>query len=177
MEIKAKATCDLESVKALVHLWMFKKSDPKKRMIMWTVLYAILMSVIIVEMILLGVSKVMLLLLGVGIFVCLLEGYWYFILPRIRYNAMAQLKNAVNEYTFYDDMMRVTTKGDECSGESEIKYTGISRVYETSKYFFMYQTKNQALVVDKRTFEGTSANEVSERLQAVLGKKYVICNY
>ena len=134
MEIKAKATCDLESMKALTHLWMFKKADPKKRMIMWTVLYAILLAVIVFEMVAFGVSEIMIALVCVLVFTYLLECYWYFILPGLKYKAMVKLKDVTNEYTFCDDMMHTVTKSDEYSGESEIKYTAIYKVYETSKY-------------------------------------------
>ena len=42
MEIKAKCKADLNSVRALVHLGMFKKGSPKMHMIVWTIAYGFL---------------------------------------------------------------------------------------------------------------------------------------
>ena len=177
MEIKAKATYNLEAMKALTHLWMFKKSDPKKHMIMWSVLDFLLLVILIAELIMFGVSLITLVLVGADVFLCLLECYWYFILPKIRYNTLGKLKDATNEYTFYDDMMCGVTKSDEYNGESEIKYTGISKVYETSKYFFIYYTKNQTFIVERNSLAVSDAEKVSGVLKAVLGKNYIVCNY
>ena len=47
MEIKATCSLDLKAMQALTHLWLYKKADPKKRMIFWTVVYAFLTAVII----------------------------------------------------------------------------------------------------------------------------------
>lgn len=47
MEIKAKGKMNFDAISALIHLWMFKKADPKKRMCFWTIAYAILMAIAI----------------------------------------------------------------------------------------------------------------------------------
>ena len=177
MEIKAKAAFDIESMKALVHLWMFKKADPKKRMITWNILYGILLSVLIFEMIIFGATVSMVVLVCICVFVCLLECYWYFILPKVRYKALGDLKDVANEYTFYDDIMLVITKSENYNGESEIKYSSITKVYETSQYFFLYQNKNYALLVDKHTFEDGTPQELAKKLISVLGNNYIFCNY
>ena len=49
MEIRAKGRFDYNSIKALTHLWMFKKADPKKRMIFWTITYIVLLSIILLD--------------------------------------------------------------------------------------------------------------------------------
>ena len=48
---------------------------------------------------------------------------------------------------------------------------------ETGKYFFLFRNKRQIFAADKSTLEGGTAAEIREKLQPVLGKKYVICKY
>ena len=67
MEIKAKCKFDFDSIRALTHLTMFKKANPKKRLIFWSVVFAILFVVIILEIIAFGMDLILLVLLGGGI--------------------------------------------------------------------------------------------------------------
>ena len=97
MEIRAKCKFDFVSIRALTHLSLFKKANPQKSFFTWTIISAILAVVIILEMIIF--SDTMLIgLLCVAIILFLLECYLYFLLPKIRYNALAKMKNAENQY-------------------------------------------------------------------------------
>ena len=69
------------------------------------------------------------------------------------------------------------SENEEYKGETEIEYTMLERVYETSKYFFLFQTKNQVLIVDKTTVEGGRAEEIRDSLTAKMKDKYIICRY
>ena len=51
------------------------------------------------------------------------------------------------------------------------------KVMETEARLFLFQSKTQAYVVDKTTFEGGSAQDLRKVLTDVLGKKYVECKY
>ena len=51
MEIKAKCKFDFESIRALTHLSLFKKANPKKRFLTWSIISGILAVIIILEMI------------------------------------------------------------------------------------------------------------------------------
>lgn len=42
MEIIAKCKFDFESIKALTHLSLFKKANPKKRFLTWSIISGIL---------------------------------------------------------------------------------------------------------------------------------------
>ena len=90
---------------------------------------------------------------------------------------MAKLKEAENEYTFTDDCVQVVTKSSHFSGEAKIEYSLFVKVYETSKYLFLYQTNNQVYIVNKAFIEGGSCEEIADRLKLVLGKKYIACKY
>lgn len=103
--------------------------------------------------------------------------FWYLFGPKIRYKALAKLKNAENEYVFCDDVFRVFTKTEVYDGKAEVEYSLFVKVYETSKYIFMYQTNNQVFPIDKSTIEGGTVEDIRAKLMPYLGKKYIICKY
>lgn len=177
MEIKARAMLDPEAIKALTHLAMFKREDPKKRMRFFTIAYAILLAVLILESVLLGPEVILWVLMGAMIFVYMLQCYVYFIVPKIKYKAMAKLKDAENEYIFGDNTVKVSSRSPEYNGEGEIEYSLFVRALETSRYFFLYQTRNQVLIVDKTTVVDGTVEEIRRKLIDALKDKYIICKY
>ena len=178
MEIKAQSNFDLDTIKAFSRLQLFKKHEPKKRMIFWTVACSILLIIVVLEVIFLDVNPSLLYVLGgVLVVVFALECYWYFFLPKIQYNALGKMKDIENEFLFCDNAIKVCSKNEEFCGTSEIEYSALFRAFETGKYFFLWQTKTQVLIVDKSTIEGGTHEEIRNKLLAVLGKQYVICCY
>ena len=177
MEIRAKCKYDYDSVKALTHLTMFKKSNPKKRLTFWSVAFAILFIIIILEIVAFGGDTVLYVLLGAEISWLLLMYFWYFIIPKIRYKALAKMKEVENEYIFFDNVLKTFTKSQEYNGEAEIEYSLFVRVYETTKHLFLYQTNNQVFIVDKSTIDGGIIEDVRNKLTAFVKDKYIICKY
>lgn len=176
MEIRAKCKYDYDSVKALTHLSLFKKANPKKRFLTWSIISAILVVIIIFEMIVFS-DAMLVELLCVVIILFLLECYLYFLLPKIRYKALAKMKEVENEYIFFDNVLKTFTKSQEYNGEAEIEYTLFARVYETTKHLFLYQTNNQVFIVDKSTIDGGTIEDVRNKLTAFVKDKYIICKY
>ena len=177
VEIRAKCKFGFESISALTHLTMFKKANPKNRMIFWSVAFAVLFAIIILEIIAFGMDLILVVLLGVEILWLMMMCFWYFIIPRIQYKALAKMKDAENEYVFCDNVLKTFTKSQEYNGEAEIEYSLFVKVYETSKYFFMYQTNNQVFIVDKSTIEGGTVEEIRNKLSAFVKDKYILCKY
>lgn len=176
MDIKAKCKFDYDSIRALTHLSLFKKANPKKRLLTMSVISAILALVIALEALIFSDAD-MVGLLCVVIGIILLECYLYFLVPRIRYRTLGKIKNAENEYIFSDNALKVFTKSQEYCGEAEIDYSFFVKIYETSKYFFIFQTNNQAFIVDKSTIEGGTVEDVSNKLSAYVKGQYIICKY
>ena len=176
MEIKAKCKCDFESIRALTHLSLFKKANPKKRFLTWSIISGILAVIIILEMIIFSDAMLVELLCVAGI-LFLLECYLYFLLPKIRYKALAKMKDAENEYIFCDNVLKTFTKSQEYNGEAEIEYSLFVKVYETSRHLFLYQTNNQVFIIDKNTIEGGTAEDIRNKLSSFVKDKYVICKY
>ena len=177
MEIKAKCKYDLDSVKALTYLTMYKKSDPRKRLIFWSTAFAILFIIIILEIIAFGFDTILAVLLGAEIFGLLLIYFSYFIIPKIQYKSLAKMQNVENQYIFCDNVLKAFTKSQEYNGEAEIEYSFFVKVYETSRYLFLYQTNNQVFIVDKNTIEGGTVEEIRNKLSAFATNKYIICKY
>lgn len=87
MEIRAKCEYDFDSVKALSHLTMFKKANPKKRLAFWSIAFAILFVIVILEIIAFGADTILFVLLGVEIIWIFLMYFRYFIIPKIQYKS------------------------------------------------------------------------------------------
>ena len=176
MEIKAKCKFDFESIKALTRLSLFKKANPKKRFLTWSVILGILAVIIVLEMIIFS-DAMLIELLCVAIVLFLLECYLYFLLPKIRYKALAKMIDTENEYIFRDNVLQTFTKNKEYNGEAEIEYSLFVKVYETSRHLFLYQTNNQVFIVDKSTIEGGTVEEIRNKLSAFVKDKYILCKY
>ena len=177
MEIKAKGIFDYESIKALVHLQMFGKHDPKRKMRFWTILFSVLLIVVIGEMSLFGVDGFLVLMLGCAVFCIILECFMYFILPKMQYNSLVKMKDIVNEYVFAEESMCVTSTGEDYSSQGEINYSILVKVYETSRYLFIFQNRAQAFIVDKNTIEEGSVDELREKIKNQMSGKYIRCRY
>ncbi|MBQ1989260.1 MAG: YcxB family protein [Clostridia bacterium] len=178
MEIRAKCKFNKDSIRALAHLATFKKSDPKKTVIIRSTLCVVLLLVIIAELVVFEFDIIIpIVLIVVDILVIAIDCFMYFLLPRMQNKALAKMKNAQNEYVFCDNILKAFTKSDEYSGEAEIEYSLFVKVYETSKYLFFYQTNNQVFIVDKSTIEGGTVEEIRNKLSAFIKDKYILCKY
>ncbi len=98
-------------------------------------------------------------------------GYSYFILPYIQYRSLGNLKDAVNAFTFSGGGFMVVGKTPGNCGESEISYTMVEKVVETTKLFLIFQTKSQAFIVEKSTFSGGTPEEPRNKLSPLLWEK------
>ena len=174
MEITAKCIYDLKAVTALHRLQMFKKADPKKRMLLWGIVYGVLAAIILLE-ILLWQAELLHLIVLLAV-VMLLGCYLFFIAPKSVYKAQGNLRDAENIYTFRDDNVHIVSKTSQYSGEAQVEYEMFLKIYETSEYFFLYQTKQQAFIVDKSTIRGGTAEDIRSCLKGRV-KKYVLCKY
>lgn len=176
MEIKAKCKLDYDAVRALAHLNMYRKANPKKRFIFWTIYLTILVLAIVFLMLYFhDIELVGLVILALFLYV--IQCYMYFVIPKISFKNMVRMQEAVNEYIFCDDVIKAFTKSSEYNSEAIIEYSLFVRVYETSKYLFLYQTNNQVFCVDKDTFEGGTIEEIRNKLTAYVKNKYIICKY
>lgn len=177
MEIKAGCKFNYDAVKALTYVSMFKKADPKKRMLLYGIVFLALLAAAVLKIVLFGADFNIVMIGILSLVAFLLNAFMWFIYPRITYNALAKMKGAVNEYTFTDEKIFITSEGTDYNAKAEMEYTLLVSIYETSKYLFMYQTKNQVFIVDKSTLSGGTIEEIRGKLFPHIKKKYVICKY
>ncbi len=175
MEIRARSKFDRKTITALAHLTFSGKNDPKKRLSLWVMILSGLALVILLESLLLQ-STTLLKLLFLLALILFLEFFLYAGLPRIQYKMLARLQEAEHEFLFTDTALKAKTTAKDYSGESVLEYSLFTKVYETSDYFFLFQTANQVLIVDRSTLEGGNAGEIREKLASYV-KKYIVCNY
>ena len=177
MEIRAKSKYDFETVKALSHLLFYKKNDPKKSLISIVSLFSIFSAIIIVEIIIFKAYLLLVLALVLNAFFILCNFLIYYIFPKYQYKLLGKMQGVENEYVFGDSKLKVYSKGEQYNGEAEVEYSLFVNVYETSKYFFLYQTQNQVYVIDKSTIESGSAEDIKSKFVPFLCDKYVVCKY
>lgn len=183
MEIKASCVYDYKVTKALARLGVFKRKNPRKQMIFFAIVYAVWLVITIVSLVFLGADTFILILMAVGLFIGLWYAYLYFLLPKKCYKGMGKMRDAKNEFVFYEDRISVSTvvcdeqKNIGYSGESQIEYSLLKSVYETSEYIFLYISRGQAFVVDKSTLTPSGLGCVKNVLSGILSNRYFVCNY
>ena len=182
MEIKAKCKYDLRSVQALTHLQMVRKGNPKVNMGFMCVLYGVFLLYLLSTVVVLGPEvlrakkPVTIILLCIMAACILLLLYFYYLRPRIQYKSMAAFKDAENRYIFCDDVLQITSIAGDYTGNCEVKYSMFPKVYETSAYFFIFQTQRNVYLVDKTTIENGTAEDIRKKLYGSV-KKYVMRSY
>ncbi len=177
MEIKAKCKYDKEVVKSLLHLSLYKKSNPNKSFVFRSVTccFPILFGICYYSNFRFTFIPITYIVCGLIAIVC--NFFMHFIVPKIQYKSLAKMKNVENEYIFCDDVFKSFTKNNEYTGSAEIEYSLFVKVYETSKYFFLYQTQNQVFIVDKSTIENGTADDIKNKLLSYVKDKYIVCQY
>ncbi|MBQ2062850.1 MAG: YcxB family protein [Oscillospiraceae bacterium] len=179
MRISASSTYDRETVRDMTRFMLFRnrKQEPRKRMIMWTVLFCALMGTLIAEMVLWGFSAFTLVLVLLCAGILLLEWFFYLRLPEIQYKNAGKVADAKNEFVFTETGLEASSTASEYSGSSEMEYDTLYKIYETEAYLFLYLNKRQCFVVDKATIQGGTAEELRGALIEAVGNRYVRCEY
>lgn len=177
MEIKAKCRFDQETIKAMARVSVYKKSEPQKRMIVEIIIAVLIILLSFADLIAFGFNSSLIITIIVAILLICWVCFLYFCLPKKQYKAMAKMREAENEYVFYDNEVEVFTSSAEYNGSAKIEYSLFVKVYETSSYFFLYQTKNQVFVVDKSTIDDSNIKDIRTALAGAINGKYIICKY
>ena len=177
MKIKAESKYDFESMKALTYAAQFKKGKPKICMVFYMVIYALLAALVITEMILFGADTLLIIQFVLICLLVLIQLFTFFLLPGIRYKKMGKMKDMKNEFLFTDENIEIKSGNSNYSGQAVLQYSYIHKVYETGKYFFIFQNRASAFIVEKNTITGGTAENIRKKLSSVLGKKYKLCRY
>lgn len=176
MEITATSIYDQKTVTALTYASMFKKHNPKKRMILFAALDGIIIAVSILMLFLFD-DRSPIQLLCLGAVLILMQCYICLLLPKIQYRSMGKFAESCHVFHFTDDTVIITSSIDDYNGSCSIAYHMLYQVMETSEYLFLCQNKRQAFVVDKSTVQGGTVSELRAKLANIPGLRYILCNY
>lgn len=180
MEIKATGTMNLETLCVMSRLLMFRKANPKTRMLLWSAFYVAIMGFIVWQIILNGpedslVLSVIILLAAAGV-----GCHMYFILPRKQYKKLGKMQNALNTYTFTEDTLVIDTvdaKGNVFQSNNENSYTNITKVMETDRYMFIWPAKDRVFIMDKTTIQNGTDEDIRKRVTSGENVQYIRCRY
>lgn len=112
------------------------------------------------------------------LFWSLLMAFVWFESPKISYKkgGNSHIKNATNVYIFKEDELSISSDNDNITGNMQMSYHGIKKVYETEKMFYLYINPRVAYLVDKSRIENGTAMDIRNLLLSkVAPKMYVIC--
>ncbi len=179
MNIYAKSKRDLKTITALVHLHIFGKNEPKKRMIMYFVIYFILGAAILFESILFDSYVLIKWYVIAMVVVDLMFLHMYFIASKKNYKSMGKMADIEDEYRFTDDKLIIKSFGADSgySSITEMDYAILCKVYETSEYFFLYQSMRFVWIVDKSSMTCRDISDIKEKFIDIFKGKYIVCNY
>lgn len=155
---------------------MYKRKSPRKTFVLLNIWFAALGLLVTLEMLFLGVDVTLILLLIMAVMLIALNCFMYFGTPKIQFASLQKMQGVKNEFTFCEDVIKVSSHGEFCHSEAELQYSLIPKVMETSRYLFIYQDKIQAFIVDKSTIINGTIEDVREKLLP-FAKKYIICKY
>ena len=177
MEIYAKCKFDYESIRALTYASMYRRVKPKTAFVTMMILGSITLGLEVYNGICWGVEYISIISLILAILLVGLSLFMYWGFPKLQYKALGKMKNVENEYIFCDEIIKVSSKSEEYNGEGELKYSMIPKVTETSKYLLIYQSKNQAFLIEKATITNGTIDDIREKLTQYVKKKYIVCRF
>ena len=177
MQIKARCRYNVDVLKALVCFTLFKKAAPKKGLMLWTALCLVLIVIDVIELVAFDLPFFSYVGLVVSVVYLCFIYFFYFAVPKIRYKVMSVPEELEIEYAFYDDRLKIFTSKAGKAYEKEIAYSSLTKVAETSKYWFLYFEGKRTYLVDKSTLEHGKVDDVRLRLGVFVGNKYYLCEY
>ncbi len=175
MNIRASIILDKAAVRALTHLSLFGKRKPKSCVAALLVSWLLLLLFSVSEMIAFGFNYLVLTIIIASTFSAIIMSYLYFILPTLQWKNLGKLQNTINTYDFFDTYFIVSTEGESISATSNLEYCALVRASETERYFFLWQTKASAFIIDKFVL----AERADELRDALLKAPipYIKCNW
>lgn len=176
MEIKAFSVIDLKTSKAIVRLGQFKKEDPKKCILIYTIVLLLYVISLFIDYFLIK-SPFSWLDVGVllcGIFYEIRIVYWR---PKNYYESHGKFVDMRDTFVFRKDEVIISSCIGDFESLTTMKYTMLYKVMETSDYFFLFENKLLLYIVDKSNIEGGTAKDIRKLLYAVLGRQYFDCKY
>ena len=82
-------------------------------------------------------------------------------------------KNIPHEtFLFYQDRMLNITASHEEKSETVYQYSGLVEVFETKRYFYLFESKLSAFIIPKKAISIGSTDQLKSLLKTHFGKRY-----
>ena len=173
--VSISSTYDFETIKALAHVAMFGKINPKKHVCLFTVFGLLFAATFIVLLLTLPddytFPRALTLAVLIAAFVIEYAKFFYF--PRLKYRSLGEKQQMLNHHRIGDTSFMVRLEEQDC----ELPYTVIAGVFETSRYFFLFIGPTKGFVLDKSTVDTQAVANIRHKLSVFFDTKYTICNY
>lgn len=174
MKITATSKIDFKTVRAFAYMNAFRTNKPLKKVLIYCFTCLLLAAILWLEMHLMGVSWVSVALMAVAVLLLVLELYLYLVYPRMCYKGMGETKGCAYSFTFLDDKILLQAKENGLAGDITLEYKCLRKAVETKDYLYLFQGKGQALMVDKKTIKGGTAEQLRGTLVGYLNGHYKI---
>ncbi len=97
-----------------------------------------------------------------------------YLTPFFAVKKSGNLIGCVNTYRFSDEEMQVTSSMPAFSGESSVKYAYLESIYETDHAFYLFLSKQQALILSKSGISRETSLQLRELFKQKLpGNKFI----
>lgn len=171
MEIKAAPTYSKEACRTWFYSLVYKKTNPKRILIKWNVLFSILILILIAELAAFGRNILLIITLSVAVlFLILLDGL-SFIGARIFYSKTREMQGSAGYFIFRDTGVTMTADDPDLKGTITAAYSMFKKAIETPKYLFLC-IKDSIFIVDKAAIENGTIDEIRQCITSVSGLKY-----
>ncbi len=177
MQITAGSLPAREAYKFMTRYLLFRRSDPKKKMIAFTVVFVLTNAALIWAMSMAGSTGWMTAFLCVEWAAYLFCCYYYFLLPKLHYNSLGERRDVMHMYEFGDDAVRIVSSGSAVHEKRSIGYGELLKVFETASALYFVADGSSAYSVDKHTMQGGTPEELREKLFAAVGDDYTVCAF
>ena len=181
MEITAKGKLDEQSAIALGQFGVFKKIKPQKGMVYLAAIAAIPTLLVVIRLLILtriekSNDPMKFFMWALSLFIIDTILYIPIMIPVIKFKTLGKMQNAAYEYHFYDSSFIAICRCLSGSITTNIKYSELTMVGESSKHFFIFRGKD-SFIVDKSTLENGTAEHLRHRFSTFENIKYTLCNY
>lgn len=92
--------------------------------------------------------------------------------PRKYYKTAKKLLEILSQYKFTEECLYVETHTEALSGNSQIKYEALHKIYELQDMIYIFISNNQAYILEKKNFNAESFQKLRRILQDKIGKMY-----
>ncbi len=174
MMINAETKHDFKTVKAFTYLSAFRTNKPAKKVLLFSLITVMLLVILWLSMRLLEPGAFLVTMFVVTLLLLLTELFLFIGLPIIRYRSMGNLMNCRQQFRFSDEVFTVVTTDDGYEDECTLMYKKVDKVLETPDYFYIFHSRTQQFIVDKKSLDDAEIEPLRAKLMGFVPGRYKV---